>query len=205
MQYLDSLKIPKDGYKAVVFDLDGTLVDSMPAHFEAWKLALEGNNAPKGVFPEDVFYAMGGRPLKDIVETLNEQHDLDMDPELIALAKREAFLKNLDKIELITDVVDFARSLKGVMPMAIATGGGRAEVEKTLQRKGISDLFDAVVTANDVKCGKPAPDIFLEAALRLGIAAKDCLAFEDAPAGILSAQAAGMEVVTVPAPLRGVK
>lgn len=205
MQYFDSLEIPKDGYKAVVFDLDGTLVDSMPAHFEAWRKALERNNAPKDIFPEDVFYAMGGRPTKDIVEVLNGEHGLHMDPELVSLAKREEFLKNLDKIELIDDVVDFAQSLRGVMPLGIATGGGRIVVEKTLQHKGISDLFDEVVTANDVKCGKPAPDIFLEAARRLGVAAEDCLAFEDAPAGMIAAQAAGMKVVAVPAPLRVVK
>ena len=67
---------------------------------------------------------------------------------------------------------------------------------------GLSDLFDEVVTANDVLCGKPAPDVYLEAASRLGVDAKSCLAFEDAPAGMMAAQLAGMEVVSVPAPLR---
>lgn len=205
MQNIDSLDIPKDGYKAVIFDLDGTLIDSMPAHFESWRKALTRANAPKNVFPEDVFYAMGGRPTKDIVKVLNGEHNLSLDPEFISSAKREEFLNNLDSIDLIDEVVDFAKSLRGKMPMAIATGGGRIVVEKTLKHLHLSDLFDEVVTANDVKVGKPAPDVFIEAAERLGVAAEDCLVFEDAPAGMMAAQTAGMKVVSVPAPLRVTK
>lgn len=202
MQHFESLDIPKSGYKAVIFDLDGTLIDSMPAHFQAWRKALAKANAPKDIFPEDVFYAMGGRPTKDIVKEINGEHGLKIDPDFVALAKREAFLESLDSIELIDDVVDFAREMRGKMPLGIATGGGRVVVEKTLQALEISDLFDEVVTANDVQCGKPAPDVFLEAASRLGVSAKDCLVFEDAPAGMMAAQLAGMKVVSVPAPLR---
>ena len=202
MQYFDSLNIPTEGYKAVVFDLDGTLVDSMPAHFEAWRKALAKARAPKDVFPEDVFYAMGGRPTKDIVVEINGEHNLHLDPQVVALAKREAFLESLDKLEPIDDIVDFAKSLRGKMPIGIATGGSRVVVEKTLQALGLSDLFDEVVTADDVNCGKPAPDVFLEAASRLGVAPEDCLALEDAPAGMMAAQSAGMMVVAVPAPLR---
>ncbi len=202
MHYFESLNIPKDGYKAVIFDLDGTLIDSMPAHFEAWRSALAKARAPKDVFPEDVFYAMGGRPTKDIVAELNGEHNLNLDPEYVALSKREAYLASLDKIEIIDDVVDFAKSLRGKMPLGVATGGSRVVVEKTLQALGLSDLFDEVITANDVKCGKPAPDVYLEAASRLGVAPEDCLVFEDAPAGMMAAQSAGMQVVAVPAPLR---
>ena len=202
MHYFESLNIPKDGYKAVIFDLDGTLIDSMPAHFEAWRSALSKARAPKDVFPEDVFYAMGGRPTKDIVAELNGEHNLNLDPEYVTLSKREAYLASLDKIEIIDDVVDFAKSLRGKMPLGVATGGSRVVVEKTLQALGLSDLFDEVITANDVKCGKPAPDVYLEAASRLGVAPEDCLVFEDAPAGMMAAQSAGMQVVAVPAPLR---
>ncbi|BDS05006.1 phosphatase [Oceaniferula spumae] len=201
MTQFDTLDIPQDGYDAVIFDLDGTLVDSMAVHFTAWCEALAKHGAAN-VFPEDVFYAMGGRPTKDIVMELNGECGLKLDPEVVSIDKREAFLKNLDKVTLNDEVVDFARSLRGKMPMAIATGGSRIVVEKTLQITGLSDLFDEVVTANDVKCGKPAPDVFLEAAARLEIAPERCLVFEDAPAGIMGAQSAGMEVVCVPAPVR---
>ena len=82
--------------------------------------------------------------------------------------------------------------------MAVASGGSRVVVEKTLQMVGISDWFDEVVSSDEVKNGKPAPDIFLEAASRLGVAPADCVVFEDGRAGIQAALAAGMEVVTVP-------
>jgi len=200
MTPFNTLDIPKDGYDAVIFDLDGTLVDSMPAHFRAWCKALAKHGAGN-IFQEDVFYAMGGRPTKDIVIELNGECGLKLDPELVSMDKRTAFLESLNEVVIIDEVVDFARSLRGKMPMAIATGGTRIVVEKTLQALGLSDLFDEVVTANDVKCGKPAPDIFLEAAARLEIAPERCLVFEDAPAGIMGAQSAGMEVVCVPAPV----
>ena len=201
MTQFESLDIPEDGYNAVIFDLDGTLVDSMGVHFTAWCEALAQHGAAN-VFPEDVFYAMGGRPTKDIVRELNGELGLKLDPDSVALAKRKAFLENIDQVIINDMVVDFARSQRGKMPLAIATGGSRIVVEKTLQACGLSDLFDEVVTANDVKCGKPAPDIFLEAAARIEIAPEHCLVFEDAPAGIMGAQSAGMEVVCVPAPVR---
>ena len=201
MAHFESLDIPEDGYDAVIFDLDGTLVDSMAVHFTAWCEALDKHGAAN-VFPEDVFYAMGGRPTKDIVKELNGELNLKLDPEAVAVDKRNAFLKNLDQVTINDEVVNFARSLRGKMPMAIATGGSRIVVEKTLQAIGLSDLFDEVVTANDVECGKPAPDIFLEAAARIETAPERCLVFEDAPAGIMGAQSAGMKVVCVPAPVR---
>lgn len=192
-----SLEIPADGFDAVIFDLDGTLVDSMSVHFAAWCEALAKQHVGS-VFPEDVFYAMGGRPTKDIVKELNGECGLNMDAEEVSVDKRAAFLANLDKVECNDEVVDFAKSLRGKMPMAVASGGTRRVVEKTLLAAGISDLFDEVLTANDVECGKPAPDIFLKAAESLGVDPARCLVLEDAPAGIMAAQSAGMQVVCVP-------
>lgn len=200
MAQVGPLELPESGYEAVVFDCDGTLVDSMPAHFEAWCDALSLHGA-KGVLKEDVFYAMGGRPTKDIVVELNDEYGLKLDPVSVALSKREAFLRKLNSVTLIDEVADFARSLRGRIPMAIATGGTRYVIEKTLQAVGISDWFDEVVTADEVRIGKPAPDIFLMAAKLLGVSPTKCLALDDAPAGIMAAQCAGMMVVSVPSPL----
>jgi HAD superfamily hydrolase (TIGR01509 family) len=200
MASVGGLEFPTDGFDAVIFDCDGTLVNSMPAHFEAWCEALALFGAAN-IFKEDVFYAMGGRPTLDIVVELNDEYGLKLDPEAIAFAKRQAFLKKLHKLELIDEVAAFAESLRGKKPMAIATGGTRFVIEKTLQAVGVSDLFDEVVTADEVPVGKPAPDIFLRAAQLLGVDPSRCLVLEDAPAGIMAAQLAGMAVISVPAPL----
>ena len=200
MASIGSLTLPDHGFDAGIFDCDGTLVDSMPAHFDAWCEALSLYGAG-GVFKEDVFFAMGGRPTRDIVVELNDEYNLHLDPEAVAFAKREAFLKRLKSITLIDEVAAFAESLRGKIPMAIASGGSRMVVEKTLHIVGISDWFDEVVTADDVTEGKPSPDIFIKAAKLLGVAPHKCLALDDAPAGILAAQRAGMQVVSIPTPL----
>lgn len=196
------MKFPKSGFEAVIFDCDGTLVDSMPAHFEAWCEALAMHGAG-GIFKEDVFFAMGGRPTVDIVEELNDEYDLHLNHEAVALAKREAFMKRIHTVELIEEVAEFANHLRGKVPMAIASGSTRLVVEKILSHVGISDWFDEVVTADEVPNGKPAPDMFLEAARLMGVDPRRCLALDDAPAGIIAAQRAGMQVITIPAPLAG--
>lgn len=200
MSSVGAIDFPKDGFEAVIFDCDGTLVDSMPAHFDAWCEALASYGAG-GIFKEDVFFAMGGRPTKDIVVDLNSEYGLKLDPSAIALAKREAFLKKLHMVEFIDEVADFAKSLRGTVPLAVASGGSRYVVEKTLRLLDCSDWFDEVVTADDVVNGKPSPDIFLHAAKLLGVAPEKCLVIEDAPPGVLAAQAAGMTVITIPMPL----
>ncbi len=194
------MDFPTDGFDGLVFDLDGTLVDSMPVHFEAWCEALEQVGAG-GIFGEDVFYAMGGRPTKDIVVQLNVEYGLKLDPDTVAFAKKKSFLTRLDRVTLNTELVDYAREWRGRVPLAIATGGSRMVVEKTLQLLELSDLFDEVVTADDVANGKPDPEVFLKAAELIGVDPARCVAFEDAAPGILAAQAAGMKVVTVPAPM----
>ena len=200
MAKIGPFPLPTTGYDAVIFDCDGTLVDSMSLHFDAWCEALTIHGAG-GIFKEDVFFAMGGRPTIDIVVELNDEYDLKLNPMAVAMAKRECFLKRLHLVTLIDEVAEFAASLRGKVPMAIATGGSRMVIEKTLQAVGVSDWFDEVVTADDVVNGKPAPDIFLKAAQLLGVAPERCLALEDAPAGIISARTAGMQVISVPSPL----
>lgn len=204
MATVGAIAFPESGFHGIVFDCDGTLVNSMPAHFEAWCEAMAQFGAAN-VLQEDVFYAMGGRPSNDIVEELNSEYGLHLHPEEVAMAKREAFLKKLSRIEPIEEVVEFARKWRGRVPMAVATGGTRLVIEKTLQCVGLSDWFDEVVAAEDVRNGKPAPDVYLEAATRLGVRPGHCLALEDAPAGLAAARAAGMMVLAIPSPLDCVK
>jgi HAD superfamily hydrolase (TIGR01509 family) len=200
MATIGEINLTADGFDAVIFDCDGTLVHSMPLHFEAWCEALSMHGAAN-IFKEDVFYAMGGRPTKDIVVEINDEYGLKLDPQKVAFSKREAFLRKLGQLELIDEVAAFAESLRGKLPMAIATGGTRLVIEKTLQAVGVSDLFEEVITADDVANGKPAPDIFLKAAQMLGVKPERCLVLEDAPAGVMAGQLAGMTVIAIPAPL----
>jgi beta-phosphoglucomutase-like phosphatase (HAD superfamily) len=200
MASIGELNFPENGFEAVIFDCDGTLVDSMPWHFRAWCEALE-TFGTRHMFQEDVFLSMGVRPTTDIVVELNGEFGLQLDAEAVAFEKRRVFMRCLERIEPIDEVVGFARKWRGRVPLGVASGGQRMVVEKTLQAAGLSDLFDEVVAAEDVSAGKPAPDLFMEAASRLGVKPENCLVLEDAPAGITAAQLAGMKVLTVPSPL----
>lgn len=189
-----SFQLPDRDFDAYIFDCDGTLADTMGLHYEAWKLAL----APYGAdLPEDLYYQWGGRPTKEIVEALNEMQGLWMDAEALVHIKEELYFGLLPGVQPIDAVVEFARSLHGRKPIAVASGGGRKSVHSTLDGLGLTHLFDTIVTSEDYKNGKPAPDPYLEAARRLAVDPKQCLVFEDTETGRQSAHAAGMQCVMV--------
>ncbi len=194
-----SLQIPEGEFDGYVFDCDGTLADTMPLHYQAWCAALAEHECD---FPEAFFYELGGVPTEKIVEILNERHGYQMPVEETAQYKESLFLQKIPEILPIEPVVALVHELYGKKPLAVASGGHRAIVIKTLTALGIADKFETIVGAEDYKNGKPAPDPFLEAARRLGIPPERCLAFEDTQAGVTSAQAAGMQTVLVPPPHR---
>ncbi len=196
------LPIPAGDFAGYIFDCDGTLADTMPLHYRAWCAALAGREHE---FPEAFFYELGGTPTEKIVEILNERHPHRPPMPVAATArhKETLFLEMIPEILPIEPVVALARELYGKKPLAVASGGHRAIVEKTLAALGIAGLFQTIVGAEDYRHGKPAPDPFLEAARRLGVPPEHCLAFEDTQAGIASAKAAGMQTVLVPSPQRG--
>lgn len=194
-----SLELPPGDFAAYIFDCDGTLADTMPTHYKAWLTAL-GEHADK--FPEAMFYELGGVPTARIVELLNERHELRLDVEAIVATKEALFLEMSHHVAAIEPVVALARSYAGLKPMAVASGGHRRIVMNTLRALGIVDLFKVIITSEDYRRGKPAPDPFLEAALRLGVSPEQCLVFEDTSTGIAAATAAGMQSVLVPAPGR---
>ena len=194
-----ALDIPPGDFDAYIFDCDGTLADTMPTHYRAWCAAL-GQHAT--VFSETVFFELGGVPTARIVEILNERHGLALPVAATIEYKEELFLSMHHEIAAIGPVVEFARKYHGVKPLAVASGGHRAIVLTTLRDLGIADLFLTIVGAEDYARGKPWPDPFLEAARRLGVAPARCLVFEDTPSGIAAAEAAGMQWVLVPPPLR---
>jgi beta-phosphoglucomutase family hydrolase len=193
------LALPPGDFAAFIFDCDGTLADTMPTHYKAWQHAL-GANAEK--FPEAMFYELGGVKTSRVVEILNERHGLALPVEETVATKEALFLELSPEVAAIEPVVALAREYHGVKPLAVASGGHRRIVLTTLRALGIVDLFAAIVTAEDYRRGKPAPDPFLEAALRLGVAPERCLVFEDTVTGIAAATAAGMQSVLVPPPAR---
>jgi len=193
------LELPEGDFAAYIFDCDGTLADTMPTHYKAWLSAL-GTHADK--FPEAMFYELGGVPTARIVELLNERHQLGLPVEEIVAHKEHLFLEMSHQIAAIEPVVAIARSYANVKPMAVASGGHRRIVMNTLRALGIVELFQAIITSEDYRRGKPAPDPFLEAALRLGVPPESCLVFEDTSTGIAAATAAGMKSVLVPPPTR---
>ena len=190
------LQIPEGDFSGYIFDLDGTLVDTMPLHYTAWESALRKAGL-KGRLDENLFYELGGVPSRKVAALLGKRHGLELDPVAVYKDKEVAFMGSLAKLALITPVVEFARRVSGDHPVAIASGGTRDVVESTLAKTGLADLFPVVVTADDVEHGKPAPDMFLLAAKRMGVAPAGCLVFEDGQPGIEAAKAAGMKWVFV--------
>jgi beta-phosphoglucomutase family hydrolase len=193
------LELPTGDFAAYIFDCDGTLADTMPTHYKAWQTALGAHAAN---FPEAMFYELGGVPTARIVEIINERHGLSLPVEATVAIKESLFLELSPEVAAIEPVVAIAKACAGHKPMAVASGGHRRIVLNTLRALGIVDLFHAIVTAEDYKRGKPAPDPFLEAALRLGVPPERCLVFEDTATGIAAAAAAGMQSVLVPPPVR---
>ena len=193
------LTIPPGEFDAYIFDCDGTLADTMPTHYRAWCAAL-GAHADE--FSEAMFYELGGVPTARIVEILNERHGFAMPVAATVEHKEALFLSMSHEIAAIEPVVALARKYHGKKPLAVASGGHRRIVLSTLRALGIADLFSAIVCAEDYHRGKPSPDPFLEAALRLDVAPERCLVFEDTSTGIAAADAAGMQWVLVPPPPR---
>ena len=189
------LQIPDGEFDGYIFDCDGTLADTMPLHYEAWCAALKDKSCE---FSEALFYELGGVPAAGIIRILNERHGHRMPVEETAHYKESLFMQLIPRILPIEPVVAFVHEFYGKKPLAVASGGHRAIVARTLAALGILDKFDAIVGAEDYKNAKPAPDPFLEAARRIGVPPERCLAFEDTEIGITAARSAGMQTVLVP-------
>lgn len=180
--------------RGLVFDCDGTIADTMPLHYKAWVQALGEHGV---AFPEAMFYEFGGMPTWKIIEHLNDRHGAKMPVEETAHYKEDLFEALIPQVTPIEPIVRLINEYDGKLPMAVATGGFRRICEKTLRAMNVIDRFQAIICAEDVTHGKPAPDIFLEAARCIGIDPQQCMAFEDANLGVQSATAAGMLVVDI--------
>ena len=185
---------PPEPFSALIFDCDGTLADTMPGHFTAWVAALRAGG---GDISEQQFYSLAGVTSAAIIETLNKEHGYRLDVAETVEAKEALYVEALHEVQEIKAVADIARAYHGKVPMAVASGGLRDVVHATLDTLGLRSLFNAVVAAEDVVHGKPAPDVFLQAAALLGVAPAGCIVYEDGDPGIVAAHAAGMRVIDV--------
>lgn len=191
------LQLPPGSFQAYLFDCDGTIADSMPLHYIAWKKALGEWNCD---FKEDLFYAWGGMPIVEIISTLNERHDLHMPVEIVSRRKENLYYELLPQLKAVPEVVEHIEAQHGRIPLAVVSGSTRESVTASLNSLKLLDRFNTLVCAGEYKIAKPDPEAFLLAAARLGVSPKDCLVFEDTEMGIQAATAAGMASVKVPPP-----
>ena len=190
------LDIPEGPFDAYIFDCDGTLADSMPVHYDAFLKTF----AQMGVefdLTEEIYYGLAGVPIHEFVANLNHRFNTQIDSHEVDGWKNRFYRESLDCIQPVAVVVDLMKSMVGKVPIAVASGGTRHCVSRTLSIIGVADDIDALVTAEDVQNGKPAPDIFLKAAQLLNVDPGKCLVFEDAALGIQAAHSAGMQAVHV--------
>lgn len=186
---------PPAGTRGLIFDCDGTLADTMPVHYRAWTAMLDRHGIP---FPEPRFYELGGVPTAQIIRILCAESGVPVtDVDAMVREKETAFLANLHAVRPLEAVVATAAYYRGLLPLAVASGGYRETVTRTLDQLGIRGWFDALVVAEDTARHKPEPDVFLEAARQIGIPAEWCVVFEDTDIGLEAARRAGMRSVDV--------
>lgn len=181
-------------YAALLFDCDGTLADTMPAHFVAWTHVTQLHGLQ---FDEERFYALGGRPSHDILALLASEVGRELNLEEAVILKENTFLQQLHEVRAIDPVVDVARRAAGRIPTAVVTGGHRHICRQILEHVGIENCFDTLVASEDTSRHKPEPEPFLEAARRLEVDPARCVVWEDSDLGIEAARKAGMTWIDV--------
>jgi beta-phosphoglucomutase family hydrolase len=191
------LKLPEGSFKAYLFDCDGTIADSMPLHYIAWKKALAEWDCE---FDEKLFYSWGGMPVFEIVQTLNKNHGLSMPVEAVSRRKESLYFELLPQLKAVAEVLEHVEAEHGRIPFAVVSGSTRESVTASLNALNILDRFDTLVCAGDYQRSKPDPEAFLLAAARLGVPPRNCLVFEDTEMGIQAATSAGMASVKIPPP-----
>lgn len=180
--------------KALIFDLDGTLSDSLPVHIVAWHAVCE---KLKCTFDERIMVEMTGAPTISFAERIIKEQNLTIEAEQLVALKQKEFWRNINQIRPHDAVINLMKGAHGKMPMAIGTGASRKSAMLQLKELEIDGLFDVIVTADDVERHKPEPDTFLKCAELMSIEPQYCQVFEDGELGMRAAQTAGMMLTDV--------
>ncbi len=175
--------------EALIFDLDGTLLDSLGLHWRAWHEAFSAQGVE---IDHELFLTYTGKPVEEIAQILIDHYGADVDINAILKAKKDVVASHLNEVEEIEAVTRVARENYGKKPMAVGTGSDRARAELMLKNAGLFHMFDAIVSADDVEHFKPEPDTFLLCARRMGVAPEKCQVFEDGEPGLEAARRCGM-------------
>ena len=181
--------------RAVVFDMDGVLIDSHPAHRAAWEFFLQSLGVQ--VSEAELAYILEGRTRVEILRHF--LGDLP-DKELQEFGrKKDEIFRDLERgVQLTPGIVDLLKAIEIMgMHCAVATSASEIRTASTIERFGLGGYFDAIITASDVRLGKPHPEVYRLACERMGVAPEHALAFDDAPAGVLAARAAGLRCIGV--------
>jgi beta-phosphoglucomutase-like phosphatase (HAD superfamily) len=186
----------KPGIKGLIFDLDGTLADTMPFHFKGWKAACRkfGAEIDPGFLRKHTG-SPGWMIAEEIIRSCNLDSTVTVDQ--ILEIKLSEFYRDQHLVKPIQPVVDIVKKYYGILPMAVGTGGHREAVERTLLITGLRKYFDIIVTANDVENFKPHPETFLKCSEAMKVAPQSIEVFEDGDLGIEAAINAGMQVSDV--------
>ncbi|KFZ38983.1 carotenoid dehydrogenase [Shewanella mangrovi] len=181
-------------YRGIIFDMDGTLIDSMGSHQSAWRAVCEEYGYP---WDEAYMYSLGGVPTLQTVVVLNEKYGMSHNAEIVAARKKLIWEEGDHTPTVIADTFAVFEHYRPSMKIGVGTGAERGHALDMLNATGILSRIDALVTASDVENGKPAPDTFLNVALQLGLTPAECIVFEDTQIGANAAAAAGMDCVIV--------
>lgn len=185
---------PIPPYKALIFDCDGTLADTLPVHFQTWSTSLQavGVNISK-----DWYYKYCGTSAEEMLRIIKDSSGYQFDSELVIANRQKHYQSLINTVKEVQAVADIVRSHYGKMPMAIASGGERVVLEATLNNISLYEFFDVVVSIDNVERGKPEPDLFLLASQKLGVAPQDCIVYEDSDEGLEAARRAGIRSIDV--------
>ena len=180
--------------RALIFDLDGTIADTMPVHFLAYKEILRDYGIE---FTPELFATLAGIPAVQTIQKLNEMFGTEMDSVKTGHLKEQVYEQMMHKMKPVEPVVNLVKKYYGEMPMSVGTGGYKKLAWKSLKILELDKYFDILISSEDVTHPKPHPETFLKCAEKMGVLPQHCHVFEDGELGMQAARAAGMMATLV--------